>query len=91
MIRSKVSMAWTSLGAIGAARRPFPVRRAAAWALSSASAVLDRWATRIAVPAEVAGSTGPAALEFYAQSGAPEGALYVDGRFVGWIEGVQRL
>lgn len=91
MIRSKVSMAWMSLSAIGAVRRPFPVRRAAAWALNSASAALDRWAARIAVPAEVADTSGLAALEFYAQSGAPEGALYVDGRFVGWIEGVQRL
>ena len=27
----------------------------------------------------------------YAQAGAPEGALYVDGQFVGWIRGVQRL
>ncbi len=30
-------------------------------------------------------------LEFYAQSGAPEGALYVDGELVGTLEGVTRL
>jgi hypothetical protein len=30
-------------------------------------------------------------IEFHADAGAPEGALYVNGRFVGWIEGVTRL
>jgi hypothetical protein len=30
-------------------------------------------------------------LEFHAEAGAPEGALYVDGRFVGHIVGVRRL
>lgn len=30
-------------------------------------------------------------LEFYAQSGAPEGALYVDGQLVGTLHGVTRL
>lgn len=30
-------------------------------------------------------------LEFYAEAGAPEGALYVDGRLVGHLPGVTRL
>ncbi len=30
-------------------------------------------------------------LEFYAEAGAPEGALYVDGRLVGIVPGVNRL
>lgn len=30
-------------------------------------------------------------LEFHAEAGAPEGALYVDGRLVGWLSGVTRL
>lgn len=29
--------------------------------------------------------------EFYADAGAPEGALYVNGKLVGHIEGVTRL
>lgn len=30
-------------------------------------------------------------LEFYAEAGAPEGALYVDGRLTARLEGVRRL
>ena len=30
-------------------------------------------------------------FEFHAEAGAPEGALYVDGRLVGWLSGVRRL
>ncbi len=30
-------------------------------------------------------------LEFYAEAGAPEGALYVDGQLVGMLPGVTRL
>ena len=30
-------------------------------------------------------------LEFYAESGAPEGALYVDGELVGYLPGITRL
>lgn len=29
--------------------------------------------------------------EFHAEAGAPEGALYVDGRLAGWLSGVTRL
>jgi hypothetical protein len=30
-------------------------------------------------------------LEFYAEAGAPEGALYVDGHLIGFLPGVKRL
>ena len=30
-------------------------------------------------------------LEFYAEAGAPEGALYMDGQRVGTLQGVRRL
>ncbi|CAN5330052.1 hypothetical protein BH11PSE10_BH11PSE10_20150 [soil metagenome] len=30
-------------------------------------------------------------LEFYAEAGAPEGALYVDGRLAGTLPGITRL
>lgn len=30
-------------------------------------------------------------LEFYAEAGAPEGALYVDGQLVAQLDGVKRL
>lgn len=33
----------------------------------------------------------PMVLEFYAEAGAPEGALYVDGQLVGHVSGVSRL
>lgn len=65
-------------------------RRAAAGALRSASAVLARLARRVAAPAAPKLSVDPR-LEFYAEAGAPEGALYLDGQWVGQIEGVHRL
>jgi hypothetical protein len=30
-------------------------------------------------------------LEFYAEAGAPEGALYVDGKLVAQLDGIRRL
>lgn len=33
----------------------------------------------------------PQDLEFYSDAGAPEGALYVSGQLVGWLDGVNRL
>lgn len=65
-------------------------RRVAAAALRSASAVLARLARRVAAPSAPARSADPR-LEFYAEAGAPEGALYLDGEYVGQIEGVRRL
>lgn len=66
-------------------------RIAAAAGLRSASAVLARLAQQLAVPAEAAALPRPAVLEFYADAGAPEGALYLDGQLVGWVQGVTRL
>lgn len=67
-----------------------PRARALASALLlAASRALDRLAARLA-----AGDDGAAAepvLEFHGEAGAPEGALYVDGRLVGRLAGVNRL
>jgi hypothetical protein len=50
---------------------------------------------RMALSVAGAASHVPAArepvLEFYAEAGAPEGALYVDGELVGMLSGVTRL
>lgn len=64
-------------------------RHAAAGVLRNASAALARVARRLAV-----GTRRPRTdprLEFYAEAGAPEGALYLDGQLVGWLHGVKRL
>ena len=66
------------------------VRRLAAAGLRSVSAKLARLSRRL-------GRAGArirhpkAQLEFYAEAGAPEGALYLDGKLVGWVSGVTRL
>ncbi len=65
-------------------------KRFAAVALRGASAALARWSRRLAQPAGRVGRNAPQ-LEFYAESGAPEGALYLDGQLVGWVSGVRRL
>jgi hypothetical protein len=65
-------------------------RRAAAASLRSASAALARLARRLAAPPVPRAPADPR-LEFYAEAGAPEGALYLDGQLVGWLQGVQRL
>ena len=65
-------------------------RRIAARSLHGASLVLARLAQRLAAPAAKP-RRSEARLEFYAEAGAPEGALYQDGRLVGWLHGVKRL
>lgn len=74
------------------AERPFPeaARRLAAVGLRSASAALARLSRRLARPAARLVHPVPQ-LEFYADAGAPEGALYLDGQLVGWVSGVKRL
>lgn len=67
-----------------------PLRRLAAVALRRSSALLVRLARRLAVPVVPARKLPPT-LEFYADSGAPEGALYLDGELVGFLPGVTRL
>ncbi len=64
-------------------------RRLVAVALRAASRALDRLARRLA-HVELRERPEPV-LEFYAEAGAPEGALYVDGRLVGVVTGVRRL
>jgi hypothetical protein len=69
--------------------RDRPLRDLAAEVLRAASRLLDGLATRLDwVPA--APMADPV-LEFYADAGAPEGALYVNGELVGHLSGVQRL
>ena len=63
--------------------------RFVAAALRAASRALDRLALRLA-HVERREQAEPV-LEFYAEAGAPEGALYVDGRLVGVVPGVRRL
>jgi hypothetical protein len=65
------------------------VRDLAAGVLRAAGRALDRMALRLAhveAPAHV-----EPLLEFYAEAGAPEGALYVDGQLVAFVAGVNRL
>ena len=76
-------------GADGGRLAPL-ARRLAAALLRQASAALARLARRLSAPSPVAGHP-IARLEFYAEAGAPEGALYADGVLVGRLDGVRRL
>jgi hypothetical protein len=67
-----------------------PWRRAAASALHGTSALLARWAGHL-VSTPRRPVTEVPRLEFHAEAGAPEGALYLDGHLVGWLSGVKRL
>jgi hypothetical protein len=64
-------------------------RDLAAELLQHASGVLARLASDLL--REPAAPRGEPRFEYHAEAGAPEGALYVDGRLVGWISGVSRL
>lgn len=72
------------------ATAPSPSRLFVAALLRAGSRALDRLAKRLA-RVERTGVRGDPLLEFYAEAGAPEGALYVNGQLVGHLEGVQRL
>ena len=78
----------------GALEAPRPARgaaiRLAAIGLRSASATLARLSRKLALPVKRVARPTPQ-LEFYAEAGAPEGALYLDGKLVGFVSGVQRL
>ena len=70
------------------------VRHAIARVLRAASAVLARHAREVARPLHakqrrIAAQADPV-VEFHADAGAPEGALYIDGRLVGYLD-VERL
>lgn len=68
---------------------PHPARRAAVASLRRVSAWSARWAQRLAHSAPA--KRAEPRLEFYAEAGAPEGALFLDGQLVGWLPGVKRL
>jgi len=77
------------------AQRPLPGelwRHLLAHLLRGASAALARSARDVARPlhARRRRSQHDVSVEFHAEAGAPEGALYVDGEFVGYID-VRRL
>lgn len=61
----------------------------AARILLSASAGLTHWAMLLNQVRRV--SRRRPELEFYAEAGAPEGALFADGQRVGTLPGVSRL
>lgn len=67
----------------------FDARALAALALQRASRLLGRLARRLHGERRL--PAGEPVLEFYAEAGAPEGALYVDGRLVAHLPGVSRL
>lgn len=65
-------------------------RHGLARSLRITSAGLTRLAERL-VGSQRRRHRRPPELEFYAEAGAPEGALYVDGHLVGTLPGVTRL
>jgi hypothetical protein len=72
---------------------PLPLlRNVAVQALQAASAGLARTAARLATARAVApDASAQQCIEFHADAGALEGALYVDGRLVAHVPGVRRL
>lgn len=79
---------------VGDVARPFSavLLYVAAAALRGASDVLTRMAVRlITVDATVATAHTVEFHAVYRESGAPEGAVYVNGKLVGFIPGVTRL
>lgn len=67
---------------------PRGLRALAAAVLLAASRALDGLAQRLALAPP---ASSEAVIEFHAEAGAPEGALYVDGQLVGHLSGVTRL
>ena len=68
------------------------IRCVAAAALRSASRKLADAARRIAdVPQHALPAMDPGVVEFHADGGAPEGAIYVDGELAFHLPGVTRL
>jgi hypothetical protein len=71
--------------------RPSDLRLVVAAVLSGASVGLDRIARRLVPVAAPRADAALPQLEFHAEAGALEGALYVDGQLVGLLPGVSRL
>jgi hypothetical protein len=67
------------------------LRNVTAAMLRALGALLDRAAHRLAAERRRELPWAHPMIEFHAEAGAPEGALYVNGRLVGRIEGVTRL
>ncbi len=67
------------------------LRRLSASGLRHASRLLARLARQLAQRGHQRQAMRPQVLEFYAEAGAPEGALYLDGQLVGRLPGVTRL
>lgn len=91
-MQSSKSVSWRSVELAAPSRHPATdaVRRFAERSLRSASAALASLAAHLGKPVAPASKREPH-LEFYAEAGAPEGALYLDGKLVGWVPGVRRL
>lgn len=71
---------------------PSAVRRTLAAFLESASRASAQLAQALAErPTRQAGAQDSPQVEFHAEAGAPEGALYVDGQLVATLPGVTRL
>ena len=66
------------------------LRHAVAAVLRGVSRMLGRLARRIAASKKIR-HTDIGHLEFYAEAGAPEGAIYADGLLVGYVTGLKRL
>ncbi len=66
------------------------VRELAASLLRLASRALDALAQRLAL-VEAQPVLSEPLIEYHADAGAPEGALYVNGQLVGHVLGVSRL
>lgn len=75
----------------GRAREAERGRALAAALLRRASQMFARMALSVAGAASAPMPAREPVLEFYAEAGAPEGALYVDGELVGMLAGVSRL
>ena len=74
------------------AQPQYAFRPMAARALGAASMLLGRLAAELsAAAAPRFRHPLPPVLEFYADAGAPEGALYLNGELVGYLSGVTRL
>ncbi len=73
--------------------RSYSGRRVLAAVLRTTSLLLTRLARQLTAAERLREpvATRAPVLEFYAEAGAPEGALYVDGKLLGYLPGVTRL
>jgi hypothetical protein len=69
---------------------PSPLQQRAAQALRAISRLLDSMALRLSFT-PISRAQSQAVLEYHADAGAPEGALYVNGQLLGHVMGVKRL